>query len=76
MAVHGKKRGDTRPGPPPPSFQTIGTIMGTNEIHHWEFWSGHFSYTNFWVPDPLPPPPFSSNVSLGTLPWTPPPKPK
>ena len=31
------------------------TIMGKHEIYLWENLVGSFLYTNFWVPNPLPP---------------------
>ena len=62
MAVHRRRRGVPPRWTTP--LQTKVTIAGNNEIYNWENLSGHFWYTNFWVPDPTstpffpcPPPP-------------------
>ena len=39
-----------------PPLQTKVTIAGTTKFKREKISSGHFWYTNFWIPDPPPPP--------------------
>ena len=55
-------------GPPSPDQSDCGGKKMKHTVG--KIWSGHFWYTNFWVPDPPSPP-----SSLLIHPWLPPPTP-